>query len=151
MPLRYGISFFLSYCVFLLCVRVWADYMRAERGSGDFDGGSSFDLPGVDAEGCFIVFIALIVGLLFAAVFAMSGGLPLLMEVAFEVVFAGIVVKRLSRKKILGDWLSVLVRNTWVHALATLILLVVAAGVLQAQAPQTDTFATAIKYLMNSH
>ena len=146
MPLRYGISFLFSYGVFVLCVRQWAGYMRAERGSGDL-GGGSFDMPGADAEGCFFVFIALIAGLLVAALFAMSGGLPLLMEVAFEVVFAGIVVKRLSRKQTLGDWLGALVRNTWIHALVALIALVSVAAILQVKAPQAATFAAAIKTL----
>ena len=145
MPLRYGISFLLSYLVFIACVRHWANYMRAERGSANADGG--LDFAGADSEGCLVVFAALIVGLLVAALFAMSGGLALLLEVAFEVAFAGIIVRRLSRKQKLGAWLGRLVRNTWLHALATLVVLVVVAAVLQGKAPQANTFSEVLKVL----
>ena len=145
MPLRYGIGFIFSYLVFIVCVRQWADYMRAERGSANADGG--LDIAAAGSEGCLIIFAALIVGLLIAAIFAVFGGLPLLMEVAFEVVFAGVVVKRLSRRQTLGDWFAVLVRNTWIHALVALAVLVSVAYVLQAKAPHTSTFAAAVKYI----
>ena len=149
MPLRYGISFLLSYFVFIACVRCWADFMRPQSAGADF-GSGGFDVPGIDAAGCLFVFAALVAGLLIAGLFAFFGGLPLLMEVAFEVVFAGVIVKRLSRKQTLGDWLNVLLRNTWLHALLTLIVLVTVAEVLQSKAPTANTFAAAVKHIKAS-
>jgi hypothetical protein len=151
MPLRYGLSFLLSYLVFVGCVRVWADFMRAERGNGFSDAGG-FDLPFVDSEGCAVVMAGLSLGLLLAGVFALAGGLPLLLEVAFEVVFAGVIVKRLSRRQEVGNWFAALVRQTWLHALVAWALLVSAAGLLQQQAPEVNTFAAAIKAIwIKSH
>jgi hypothetical protein len=144
MPLRYGLSFLLAYLVFVGCVRVWADFMRTERGGSDV---GNFDLPVADGEGCAIVMACLVLGLLLASVFALKGGLPLLLEVAFEVVFAGVIVKRLSRRQEVGNWSAALVRNTWLHALVAWLALVVVAGSLQHQAPEAKTFAGATKAL----
>jgi hypothetical protein len=142
MPQRYGVSFLLSYLVFIGCVRVWADFMRAERGGF---GGGNFDLPVADGEGCAIVLVCLLLGMLLASVFALTGGLSLLLEVAFEVVFAGVIVKRLSRRQEVGNWLAALVRCTWLHALVAWLVLVGAAGWLQRQAPEVHTLAAAAK------
>jgi hypothetical protein len=149
MPLRYGLSFLVSYLVFVACVRVWADFMRAERGGNGWGG---FDLPVADGEGCVIVLACLLLGLLLAGVFALTGGLPLLLEVAFEVVFAGVIVKRLSRRQEVGSWLAALLRHTWLHALVAWLVLVMVAGWLQHQAPETKTFAAAAKAIwVKSH
>lgn len=142
MPLRYGLSFFVSYFAFIACVRIWADMVRAERGK-PWDGG--IDFPTVDGEGCAVVLIGLALGLLAAALFALLGGLPLLLEVAFELAFAGVIVRRLSGRRALGDWLGALVRNTWLHALATLLVLIALAAWLQYRAPGAVTFAAAVK------
>lgn len=144
MPLRYGVSFFFSYLAFLGCVRVWADSMRAERGRGD-GGIGGFDAPVVDAEGCGVVLVGLLLGLAAAGLFAMMGGLPLLLEVAFEVVFAGVVVRRIARKERIGAWASRLLRSTWLPALLTLALLTALAAWLQAHAPGSQTFAEAVR------
>lgn len=146
MTLRYGLSFFLSYLVFVVCVRVWADFMRAERADGLADIGG-LDLPGADAEGCAILTVCLFLGFLLAGVFVWAGGLPLLLEVAFEVVFAGVMVKRLSRQHKVGNWLAALVQHTWLHALVALLFVITAAGLLQHQAPKVQTFAAAIKVI----
>ncbi|MEO7390737.1 MAG: hypothetical protein ABIU58_01100 [Ramlibacter sp.] len=146
MPGRYAISFFLSYVVFIASVRVWADFVRTDRANGG-DWGGSFDFPVGDSEGCAVVIAALVLGLIAAGLFAMAGGLPLLLEAAFEIAFAGVMVRRLSRKQALGNWLGSLVRNTWLHALATLTVLVGLAAFLQAKAPETTTFAQAVKAL----
>ncbi|HEY8709807.1 MAG TPA: hypothetical protein VIM34_17640 [Burkholderiaceae bacterium] len=149
MAVRYAISFFLSYLVFIAAVRVWADVIRAERASGGWDG-TGLDLPLVDAEGCLVVSAALALGLLAAGIFALVGGLPLLLEVAFEVAFAGVIVRRLSHKLTIGDWLGALVRKTWLHALVTLCVLVTVAAALQAKAPEARTFACAVQSLLAS-
>ena len=144
MALRYGLSFCFSYLAFVVCVRVWADFMRVERGKSDGDVGS-LDIPFVDAEGCGIVMVGLLLGLAVAGLFAMTGGLPLLLEVAFEVVFAGAVVRRIARQETVGAWASRLVRNTWLHALLALGLLTGLAAWLQAYAPGSRTFSEAVR------
>jgi hypothetical protein len=148
MPLRYAISFVLAYAVFLGAVRVWADFMRSEHGSGSSswaDGG--FNMPVVDAEGCLLALGATLMACVAAALFALSGGLPLLLEAAFEVVFAGVMVRRLSGVEVVGDWAGTLLRKTWRHALVTLALLVALAAWLQQRAPEAKTFAEALKTL----
>jgi hypothetical protein len=143
MPLRYAISFVLSYAVFVGCVRWWADFMRDERGeSADWAG---FDVPSGDAEGCLILVAGVLLGMVAAGIFSALGGLPLLLEAAFEVVFAGVVVRRISRRHRVGDWVATLVRNTWIHAAAALLVLVAVAAVLQSLAPAAQTFAQAVR------
>lgn len=143
MPLRYAISFALSYPVFFLCVRVWADFMRRER-SGSWDLGSSIDFP-VDGEGCLIFLIALMLGFVLATFFVWTGGAALLLEVAFEVVFSGTLVQRLGRTEIVGKWARALWWKTLPHALCVLIVLSGIAYWLQTKAPTAMTFAQAVK------
>ena len=143
MPLRYAISFFVAYIVFVACVRIWADFMRRESGGRGADG-AGLDFPVVDGEGCLVVLAALALGLIGAGIFALVGGLPLLLEVAFEVAFAGVIVRRVSRKLTLGDWLGALMAKTWLHALVTLCVLVTIAAAVQSKAPDAKTFASAV-------
>ena len=144
MPLRYALSFALAYAVFLGAVRVWADFMKSERGS-DFWKDGGFDLPAADAEGCFVVLASMLMACVVAGLFALTGGLPLLLEAAFEVVFAGVMVRRLSRIEVVGNWAGTLFRNTWRHAGVVLVRLVALAVWMQARAPQAKTFAQAVK------
>jgi len=145
MPLRYAISFALAYAVFLGAVRVWANAMKKERGDASW-GGGGLDMPG-DPEGCAVVLAAVLVACVVAGLFALTGGLPLLLEAAFEVVFAGVMVRRLSGLEVLGDWAGTLFRKTWRHAAVTLALLLAVALWLQARAPEATTFAQAVKVL----
>jgi hypothetical protein len=150
MPLRYALSFGFSYLVFMLCVRVWADSLRVTH-SGEVGGNllDVADFASVDGgEGCLIAVAAFALGLVVAALFAATGGLPLLLEAAFEVVFAGVVVRRISGKRRVGEWAETLLRNTWRHAAVALIVLVSLAAWLQAKAPDTRTFAQAVRVLM---
>lgn len=148
MPLRYGISFLLSYLVFIGCVRVWADFMRPDPSGSERDrygGAQGADMLALGGgEGCAIFVVWMLLGLVAATAFSLTGGLPLLLEVAFELAFAGVVVRRLSGKQELGNWISVLLRNTWWQALLALVLLVGLAAWLQGQAPQAKTFAQAV-------
>lgn len=107
MAARYALAFALSYGVFFLCVRAWASQMRSARGSEDFGG---WDLPAGDAEGCLLALGMLLLGAVAAAAFALVGGPTLLLEVAFEVVFAGVLVKRLGRLEPVGNWAGLLWR-----------------------------------------
>jgi hypothetical protein len=154
---RYAVSFLVSYLVFLGAVRIWAGFMSHEpsrRGDDSAGLGDAVDIAslGSDAEGWFIgwivVAIGLVLGLVVTSLFSMLGGLPLLLEVAFEVVFAGTVVRRMSRRETIGDWSSRLVGNTWLPALVCFVLLVGFAGWLQARAPGSRTFAEALKVLL---
>lgn len=143
---RYMLSFALSYFVFLGTVRVWADFMREDRASGSGIG----DIGGVDVgsfDGCAVVLIALILGLMVATIFSITVGLPALLEVAFEVVFSGVVVRRMARNETIGRWASKLVSKTWLPAMSALIFLTVSAALLQKYAPGTHTFAQAIRVL----
>jgi hypothetical protein len=146
LPLRYAIGFVASYAVFLLLVRVWADFMRTERAEGSAVLESANAMP-LD-EGCFYVIAAWAVGLVLAALFAMTGGLPLLLEVAFEVVFAGVIVRRARRIIVVGDWLGALLRRTWVHAAIAGLLLVVVAAWVQHQVPEAHTLRAALQVLL---
>ena len=114
MPLRYALSFGFSYLVFMLCVRVWADSLRvthsADAGGNLLDVADFASMDG--GEGCAIAIVAFGLGLVAAALFAAAGGLPLLLEAAFEVVFAGVVVRRISGKHRVGEWAETLLRNT---------------------------------------
>jgi hypothetical protein len=150
MPLRYALSFGFSYLVFMLCVRVWADSLRtADPGSTAGDLIDVADLASAGGgEGCLIAIAAFVLGVVVAALFAASGGLPLLLEAAFEVVFAGVIVRRISGHRRVGDWAETLLRNTWRHAAVALIVLVSLAAWLQSKAPETRTFAQTVRVLI---
>ena len=143
MPLRYAVSFALSYPIFFLCVRVWADFMRRER-AGNWDLGPSIDIP-LDGDGCLVLVVALMLGFVLVTLFAWVGGPTLLLEVAFEVVFSGTLVQRLGRTDVVGNWARALWLKTLPHALSVLIVLTGIAYWLQTKAPNATTFAQAVK------
>jgi hypothetical protein len=140
MPLRYGLAFVASYGVFFLCVRIWCGFVLWNRGQAS----SSFDAPVVDGEGCFWIVVIGAAACVPAMVFWLSGGFATLLEVAFEVVFAGTVVKRLGRLDIVGNWARALLSGTWMHACVALLILLGIAAALQRAAPQAITFVQAI-------
>ena len=148
MPLRYGLALAVSYPVFFLCVRVWAGAMRSAP-AADNRFLRSADLLNVpaDGEGCLVVLIALAVGGLLAVVFMLIGGPELLLEVAFEVTFAGTLVRRLRHFQVVGSWKERLLRSTAPFALAVMLGLVVIAAGLQHRVPSATTFAQACRIL----
>lgn len=146
MPLRYALSFSLAYPVFLGAVRVWANFMKSERGEAS-DASHIGGLGNLGGEGCFFVLAGMLIAMVVAGIFALTGGLPLLLEAAFEVVFAGVMVRRFSGIEVVGDWAGTLLRKTWRHALVTLALLLSVAVWLQRHAPEAKTFAEAVKTL----
>jgi hypothetical protein len=146
MPLRYALSFTLAYPVFLGAVRVWANFMKSERGEAS-DASNFRGLSNLGGEGCFFVLAGMLIAMVVAGIFALIGGLPLLLEAAFEVVFAGVMVRRFSGMEVVGDWAGTLLRKTWRHALVTLALLLSVAVWLQRHAPEAKTFAEAVKIL----
>ena len=140
MPLRYGLGFLLAYGVFFACVRLWSRRVAERR---EASGGNLGLDSAVDGGGCLIVMVAVALGLLVAGLFWMSGGVSALLEAAFEVAFAGTVVRRLGRTEIVGNWARALFVNTWPQALAMLLVLIGIAATLQRLAPGTTTFADA--------
>jgi hypothetical protein len=140
MPLRYGLAFLVSYAVFFLCVRVWCNSVHHDRGGND----GSLDFPGFDGEGCLMVLAIALAALLVAGLFWASGGFAALLEVAFEVAFAGTVVRRLGRTEIVGNWAGRLFAGTWLQALVALLLLVGVAAWLQHKAPSATKFSEAV-------
>lgn len=142
MPMRYAVSFLFAYLAFAVAVRVWADAMRQDRASSETNWWDFADFGG-DAEGCLVVVAVFLVSVLVAGLVTLMGGVPLLLEIAFEVVFAGVVVRRLGRRERIGDWTGQLVRRTWLPALAIAFVLVAAAGWMQHKVPQARTLAQA--------
>jgi hypothetical protein len=104
-------------------------------------------VPGDLGEGCFFVLAAMLIAFVVAGLFALTGGLPLLLEAAFEVVFAGMMVRRLSHIEVVGNWAGKLFRSTWMHAAVTLLVLVAIAAGVQHRAPEAKTFSEAVKSL----
>jgi len=149
MPLRYGLAFALSYPVFFVCVRLWADVIR-EVPSVDPPAtsnlGSWWDLP-VDGEGCLAALLALAIGAILTGAFALLGGSELLLEAAFEVAFAGTLVRRLRHFHVIGNWKWRLLRNTAPFALAVMVILVAIAAGLQHRVPAAMTVAQACREL----
>ncbi|HKX41843.1 MAG TPA: hypothetical protein VJO99_11845 [Burkholderiaceae bacterium] len=140
MPLRYAASFLVSYAAFFGCARLWCNQVAERRGG--FDVGS-LD-PGVDGDGCLVLLAALALALVVGGLFWMSGGFAALIEAAFEVAFAGTIVRRLGRTERVGHWARALFAGTWPQALAMCILLVGIAATLQRAAPGAITFADAV-------
>ena len=147
MPLRYALAFLASYGVFFACVRLWCNSVHHDRRSNDW----SPDVVGLGGEGCFLVLGIMLLALAIAGLFWASGGFSTLLEVAFEVAFAGTVVRRLGRTEVVGDWASRLFAGTWLQALAALISLVAAAAWLQHKAPGATKFSTAVSLVLGAH
>jgi hypothetical protein len=136
MPLRYAVSVLVGYGAFFLAVRVWADYQRAHPADRSTSGeGWPIDTPVVDAEGCLIVLALFAVGVVIAGVLSWLGS-AVMLEVAFEVVFAGILVRRMGKLDEVGQWAKVLLKRTWWLALLILIAVTSVAHHYQSKYPQ---------------
>jgi hypothetical protein len=135
MPLRYAISILVGYGVFFLAVRVWADYQRTHPADSQNNNGDwSFDVPSGGEEGCLVVAALFLAGLLIAAVISWLGAVVML-EVAFEVIFAGVLVRRLGRLDEVGQWAQILFKRTWWMILLIAILVANIAYHYQAKYP----------------
>lgn len=146
MPLRYALSTAVAYAAFFPAIRVWADYQRpmpADQARSS-SWGDLGDVP-VDGEGCLIALAVIALGFLAAGLVAAFGGFAVLLEVAFEVAFAGVLVRRaLHPSFAVGRWWQVLLRRTWLLALLMAALAVWAAAQLQQHAPQAHTLGEAL-------
>jgi hypothetical protein len=139
MPLRYALAFLCSYLVFFGCVRVWCGFIQRNRSEPS----SLIEFPAFD-DGCLWVLLIFVAAAVPALLFWLSGGFAALLEVAFEVAFAGTVVRRLGRTHLVGNWARSLLAGTWMHALIALAVLVGTAALLQRAAPNAETFAQAL-------
>lgn len=144
MPGRYAISFALSYLVFAGLVRLWAGYAQHYPARSRSDAsGPSLDVPVGDGEGCLLVLGIALVSLLMVGGIWVFGGFPLLLEVVFEVAFAGTVVRGLRPNFVLGQWFWRFLEVTWLRALLIATCFVGVAALMQAKAPEANTFAQA--------
>lgn len=144
LPMRYALAFAVAYACFFGLVRVWCDY--AKREPLQAKSGSGWDVPGIDAgEGCLWVLAIAALAFVLSGLFWLVGGYALLLEVAFEVAFAGTVVRGIGKQSMLGHWAQALLRRTWWIALLVVVLLVGFASAMQRAAPQANTLAQAYK------
>lgn len=147
MPARYALSFLVSYGAFFVCVRVWCN--SAYRNHGDGNGaGVDFGNSGVYPEGCLIVLVIAALAFMIAGLFWVTGGVGAMLEAAFEVAFAGTVVRRLGGTEIVGRWARALFLNTWPHALVALLVLAGFAAALQRAAPGSVKLSEAVKVVL---
>jgi len=150
-PARYALSTLLSYGIFIGLVGVWC-HSAAKPPPPVRQGSSPSALGGLDlptdaavAEGCLIVVAVVAIAALLSWVFWWVGGYAMLLEVAFEVAFAGTMVSRLGKPEPLGNWAGALVRRTWLPALVVSLLLVTTGAKLQHDHPEARTLSQAIK------
>ncbi len=137
MPWRYALNILVGYAAFFGGIRIWADFQKrhpSDRNKNSKFGG--FDLPMVYAEGCLIFVVLIPVALLIAVLFSWVGT-SLLLEVAFEIAFAGALVRRMGEIQEVGNWHVVLFQKTrwWV----ALLILVVCAGAYYCQSKYPTT------------
>ena len=143
MPLRYSIAFAIAYGCFFCLVRIWCDFAKREPSGAK--SGSNFDIPTVDGEGCLWIFAIFALVFVFSGLFWAVGGYALLLEVAFEVAFAGTVVRGIGKQSMLGNWAVTLLRRTWWMALLVMTLLAGFASTMQNAAPEANTIAQTYK------
>lgn len=149
MPLRYAISWVVSYLMFFWFVRIWCDYaakpvsVGADKRASDW--GLPSDIPIADGEGCLIVLAVFIVFMALSGIFWIVGGYALLFEVAFEVAFAGTLVSGLRAKHRVGGWARTLFRRTLLPALLVGAMLVGFADKMQRDYPGVKTMTQAFK------
>jgi hypothetical protein len=144
MPLRYAAAFAVAYGCFFGLVRIWCDF--AKREPDKKSGGYNLDIPGVDAgEGCLIVLAVVALAFILSGLFWAIGGYGLLLEVAFEVAFAGTVVRGIGKQSMVGQWARALWQRTWWIALLVMLLVAGFAAVMQKAAPEARTISQAYK------
>jgi hypothetical protein len=144
MPVRYVLAFVLAYICFFGFVRIWCDF--AKRDPAYKNSSSNFDIPNIDGgEGCLIVLGVFALAFILSGLFWAIGGYGLLLEVAFEIAFAGTVVRGIGKQSMLGNWPKALLQRTWWIALAVMAVVVAIAGMMQSAAPDAVTMVQAYK------
>jgi hypothetical protein len=136
MPLRYAASALVGYGVFFIAVRIWADFQKAHPADRANNGNNwSFDVLSGGEEGCLVIGIIGIAVVVLVALLSWLGAVVML-EVAFEVVFAGILVRRAGKLDEIGQWAKLLFKRTWWLALLVLIAVMGVAQHYQSKYPQ---------------
>lgn len=141
LPLRYAIACVVAYACLFCFVRIWSEYAIrkpilkiAERNN----------LIGAGLGEVFAWLLPfIIIPLLISGMVWLIGGYALLLEIAFEVAFAGTMVRGLSQQTLLGNWALSLLRRTWFVALLMMAVLCGFAAMMQHAAPETNTIAQA--------
>jgi hypothetical protein len=155
MPMRYAIAFAGSYVFFYLLVKFWIHSTNWIGGAArkNNEGGGWGDIASVGdlGEGCLPVVLAILAVMLFTWVVYMFGGATILLEVVFEALFAGVVVRTLKGKVKLGNWHIKLFQVTWLPALIMLVLLCGFAWKIQDAYPSANTINEAIKLYKTQH
>ena len=143
LPLRYALAFAAAYGCFFGLVRMWCDF--AKRDPAQAKSGSGWDGTGLDAggEGCLWVLAIAALAFVLSGLFWLIGGYALLLEVAFEVAFAGTVVRGIGKQSMLGNWAQALLARTWWIAFLVMLLLAGFAAAMQHAAPKATTLAQA--------
>lgn len=148
MAVRYAASSLVSYGMFFWCVRFWCDFAvkpeKAKVDKSDWVGDPGINGVG-DDEGCLIAVAIIVLAFLLSGVFFLVGGYAMLVEVAFEVAFAGTLVKSMGQEYTVGNWAGKLFRKTWLPALLVAAILVGFAAKMQHDYPQSHTLAQAFK------
>ena len=171
MWMRYPLTIFLAYAVFLGLVRLWVEFEKRKvdpddpalnalleeddepepvaRSTGDNSWLDWLDIPsGLDAEGCLpMLLIGSILGLL-AILISVIGAAPVLIaEVFLDVALAGLLYRRL-RVAESEHWLGTAIRKTWLHVVGAAVLLSLAGACLDVMAPQSNSMGKAVKELL---
>jgi hypothetical protein len=145
MPIRYLISGFVAYLPFILLIRIWAIWIQGESQyyslNREFTEEMALEtFPHSLVESAVIYAMTLAIVL----VMALFGGVAVLLEVAFEVAFAGVIVEHAARIKVVGSWFSLLLQKTmWRAALMTTLWALLGAY-LQYKVPSAATLSQAL-------
>jgi hypothetical protein len=143
LPVRYAIACVVAYVCFFCFVRIWSEFAKRQPTLKIAERKNAIG-PGL-GEVLSWFFPFLLIPLLFSGLVWLVGGYALLLEVAFEIAFAGTVVRGLSKQALLGNWALSLLRRTWFVALLMIALLCGFAATMQNAAPEADTIAQAYK------
>jgi hypothetical protein len=149
--MRYAISAVVSYAVFFVLVRFWCDFaalpLKPLNKKDGWKGEGIDALAPLGEAGWFIVILlaAIFIAFLLSWAFWLAGGYAALFEVAFEVAFAGTVVRGLDRQYTVGNWVGALLRRTWIPALLVASVFVGIAAKMQIDHPEAKTIAQAVK------
>jgi hypothetical protein len=170
MWIRYGLAMFFAYLVFLLLVRVWAEYHRGRlRELPDVlpvdEGGAEpvysrlssdsdhrwldwVDLPGDFVPddfdlGCLIVLpIILIVGAVLACAAVVTSAPELLAEVFLDAVVLSALYRRLKHIQA-EHWVKAVLRRTIWPFVGITLLFMIGGGLIQGSAPQAHSLGGA--------
>ena len=169
MSVRYPLSVFGAYGIFLVLIRLWVEVERRHFDSEaeeiksaleKEDGPEPSDIRVSDSswwdwlnispdfgfdEGCLpVILIGAILGLLGLFVSAIDAAPLLIAEVFVDVALVGLLYRRLSAAA-REHWLGTAIRKTWLHVLGTALLLSIVGACLDVMAPQSDSMGKAIR------